>query len=89
MKRIKCPCCGNYTHYAEDYLHLFQYCDVCFWQYDKTAHYKPDKISGANKISLNEARDNYKKYGIRDPKFLGKGLNRSPLPEELPENNEE
>lgn len=86
MKRVKCPCCGYYTHYAKDYLYLFQFCDVCFWQFDVT-HDEPDRVIGANKISLNEARENYKKYGICKPWHLGKGLNREPLPEELPENN--
>ena len=83
MKRIQCPCCGYYTH-DEDF-YLFEFCDVCKWQYDEVVHKDPDLKGGANKISLNEARENYKKYGVCDLIFLGRG--RKPLPEELPENN--
>ena len=85
MKRVKCPCCGNYTHYEDFY--LFEFCGVCKWQYDEVAHDTPDISIGANKVSLNEARENYKKYGVCKPWRIGDELNREPLPEELPENN--
>ncbi|WP_411343405.1 CPCC family cysteine-rich protein [Paenibacillus sp. WLX1005] len=60
-------------------------CDVCFWQFDFTAHLKPDQESGANKISLNQAIENYKRFGVS--KLQRKHLVRAPLEEELPENN--
>ena len=91
MYKIKCPCCGYYTHLVdnkEEPLHLFEICEVCFWQYDWVAHKEPDRIIGANHVSLNEARGNYKKYGVCKTKHVGKGYTRPPLPEELPENNE-
>jgi len=93
MKRIPCPCCGYYTQLVEETdkypYHCFEICDVCFWQYEETSHDKPDKPSGGanGMLSLNEARENYKKYGVCKPQHIGNGLTRSPLPEELPENN--
>ena len=82
MKRLQCPCCGYYT-VVED----FDYCDVCMWQYDSVSHNKPDISFGANHISLNDAKENYKKHGICKLQHIGKGFTRPPLPEELPENN--
>ena len=83
MKNVKCPCCGYYTHTEDCY--LFEICKVCFWQYDLTSHDTPNVKSGANKISLNEARENYKKYGVSELEYINNV--RKPLPEELPENN--
>jgi len=79
-KRMKCPCCGYYT-----ITEIFDICDVCFWQYDETSHDKPDAVSGANGITLNEAIKNYKKHNVSDIKFRHKV--RLPHDEELPENN--
>ncbi len=84
MRNVKCPCCGYYTHTENCY--LFEICEVCKWQFEEAAHDKPNvNIGGANKVSLNEARENYKKYGISNPMLCN--LGRKPLPEELPENN--
>lgn len=84
MKRIQCPCCQYFTIESDDEV-IVDICDVCFWQFDYTAHLKPDEESGANKISLNQAIKNYKKIGVSKPQR--KHLVRAPLEEELPENN--
>jgi len=83
MKNLQCPCCGYYT-----IIEHFDICKVCFWQFDLSAHNRPDKVSGANRITLNEARKNYKKYGASEEKWTGEEHTRPPLPEELPENNQ-
>ena len=84
MKRVQCPCCGYYTHFEDCY--FFEICEVCFWQYEEAAHDKPNiNIGGANKVSLNKARENYKKYGASEVDYINNV--RKPLPEELPENN--
>jgi len=84
LKRIKCPCCGYYTFvtYMGD-RPLFEICEVCFWQYEETSHDKTDKPSGGanGMLSLNEARENYKKFGACELKL--KNLVRQPLKEEL------
>ena len=38
---------------------------VCFWQYDVVGQDNPNDIVGGpnGKLSLNQARDNYKKFG--------------------------
>ena len=83
---IKCPCCGNYTIDDSDEV-IVDICSVCFWQYEQGAMARPDDAIGPNKASLNEAKENYKKYKVSDTRFLGRNLVREPLPEELPENN--
>lgn len=44
----KCPVCGGEVDF-------FDICDTCKWQYDGERD-DPDKISGPNAMSLNEAR---------------------------------
>jgi len=86
MINIKCLCCGYYTPQVErEDQPLFEICEVCFWQYDAVAHDKPNIKIGANHISLNDAKENYKGFGVCKPQF--KHLVRPPLEEELPENN--
>ena len=84
--KIKCPCCGYYTIDSIDEI-IFDICEVCFWQYDEIAHNNPSFNIGANKVSLNDARINYKKFGACDSKF--RNLVRKPLTEEYPEFNKE
>jgi len=86
MIRVKCPCCGYFTQLVEvEDEPLFEICEVCFWQFDAVAHDKPDQIIGANHITLNNARENFKKYGVCKPEF--KNMVRMPLPEELSNDN--
>lgn len=86
MKKYKCPCCGFYTLESDaGDGPLGEICDVCFWEYDPVAHNKPDKLLGANHITLNEAKKNFQMYGVSEPKFKNKI--RKPYKEELPENN--
>lgn len=82
--RLQCPCCGYFTVDSDDEI-IVDICEVCFWQYDAVAHDKPDRNIGANHISLNHARENYKQFGVCKIKF--KHLVRKPLTEELPINN--
>ncbi|QNK54691.1 CPCC family cysteine-rich protein [Paenibacillus sp. PAMC21692] len=84
MKRQQCPCCDFYTVDSEDEV-IVDICDVCFWQYDLIAHELPDKNIGANHISLNQARENYKLFDVCKQEF--RHLVRDPIEEELPENN--
>ncbi|MDT0124681.1 CPCC family cysteine-rich protein [Paenibacillus sp. RRE4] len=84
MKRLQCPCCYNFTIEAEEEV-IVDICDVCFWQFDSVAHSNPQINIGANHITLNQARENYKKFGVCKPQF--KNMVRKPLQEELPENN--
>lgn len=63
-KKYRCPCCGYYT--LEDDPGHFDICPVCFWEDDGIQSDNPDYGGGANVISLNQARENYKKFGACD-----------------------
>lgn len=83
MMKYKCPCCGYWAIESDDEV-VVEFCDVCLWQYDEVAHDNPNKnVGGANKISLNEARENYIKYGVSKKKYIGKGENREPREDEI------
>ena len=83
---VQCPCCGNYTIcYDPEMEIIVDICEVCFWQYDWVSHAKPTISIGPNKVSLNQAKKNYKKFGACEERHIGNV--RLPLPEELPENN--
>lgn len=86
MKKYKCPCCGFYT-FESDFGDgpLFDYCDVCLWQYDPVAHDNPDTMVGSNRITLSEAKASFKKHGASKPEY--KNRVRNPRKEELPDSN--
>jgi hypothetical protein len=84
MKRLTCPCCENFTVESRDEI-IVDICEVCFWQYDVVAHKKPDWNIGANHISLNQAKENYKRIGVCKGEY--ENMVRKPLLIELPENN--
>ena len=66
---IRCPCCGYLT--IDDMCKIItDVCEVCFWQYDEVAQNNPDKVIGANKISLNVAKNNYQSIGAIEERFL-------------------
>lgn len=83
-KELQCPWCGYYTIDSEDET-VVQICEVCLWQYDEVAHKYLEKAIGANKISLNDARYNYKQFGVSKKEFIGKNINRKPSNEEINE----
>lgn len=60
--KYKCPCCGYYT-YNEKPNGQCDICPVCYWKDDPFQSEDPDKESGANGVSLNQARENFKKFG--------------------------
>jgi len=60
--KYKCPCCGYFT-LDEKPDNTFQICDVCFWEDDGVQLHDPDFAGGANTMSLNQAKENYKKIG--------------------------
>ena len=48
----------------------FEICPVCFWEDDNVQFDDPEYEGGANGISLNKARENYKKTGAISEKYL-------------------
>lgn len=76
-----CPCCGYLTLQNEP-PGTFEICPVCYWEDDNVQFYDPDYAGGANNVSLNEARANFKKLGAISAEF--KARTRHPKPEEIP-----
>ena len=61
--KYKCPCCG-YKTLDEEPPETFDTCPVCSWEDDRVQYYDNDYKGGANRVSLNEAKENFKKYGV-------------------------
>lgn len=78
-----CACCGYFT-FDEDPCGTFEICPVCFWEDDRIQNEDPTYEGGTNSINLNEAKDNFAKYGAIEERFLKKV--RKPLPGELSSN---
>jgi cysteine-rich CPCC protein len=55
---------------------------VCGWEDDLVQFHDPDYRGGANKVSLNEARQNYAAFGASEERL--KHLLRPPREEEIP-----
>jgi len=70
MGKYKCVCCGNRTLSSEP-PGTFEICPVCYWEDDNVQFDNPDYEGGANDISLNKARENYKRIGSISADCLG------------------
>jgi hypothetical protein len=79
--RFACPCCG-YLTLDEPPSGTFAICKVCRWEDDNVQFRDRDYTGGANMLSLNHARENFRRLGVSDPRFLK--LVRPPRPEERP-----
>ena len=75
-----CPCCG-YLTIGEEPPGTFEICPVCFWEDDNVQFEDPIYAGGANSVSLNQARENFRLFGAVSKEFVGQV--RKPLPEEI------
>ena len=57
-KNFICPVCGQYTFKA---FGNYEVCPVCNWENDSLQYDLPDEDGGANRMSLNQAREAWKK----------------------------
>ena len=80
-KKYRCPCCGYFT--LEDEPGHFDICPVCRWEDDGVQSDDPNYGGGANTMSLNEARENFKKFGAKSREALKRV--RPPIEEEKTE----
>ena len=76
-----CPCCGHLTLMARP-PGTYEICDVCFWEDDRAQFEDPEYEGGANKVSLREARENFRAFGAAEERFLDNV--RPPRAEEKP-----
>ena len=65
--KYKCPCCGYYTL---DNLGEYDICPICYWEDDAFQSENPDHDGMSNGVSLNQARENYKKFGACEEDML-------------------
>jgi len=79
MKKYLCPCCGYLTLSSQG---EYEICPVCFWEDDPTQSADENKVSGANEISLSQARANYLALDACEEAMFP--CVRSPDPEEIP-----
>lgn len=60
-----CPVCGQFQFGEDD---NFEICEICGWEDDSLQRDEPDFAGGANKMSLNQARQAWKeKQRIKCP----------------------
>lgn len=64
---LPCPVCGYHTF---EIVGDWDDCPVCGWNSDPVQEAMPDDPTGANGISLNTARENFKKLGAISHKKL-------------------
>lgn len=76
--KIKCPCCGYFTLSEDE--PKYDICPVCYWENDPFQEKNPEE-TGANKISLIKARENFEVFGACEPELLK--YTRAPLDEEV------
>ena len=65
----KCLCCGHETLPvpAEDAVACI--CPVCWWENDVFIHSENEPSDENHGLTLSQARENYKKFGICDPEL--------------------
>ena len=65
--RFACPCCGYLTLRERNGWHI---CGVCFWEDDGHGDHNADDHSSANRLTLAEARANFRRFGACDEKSV-------------------
>lgn len=67
--KYKCPCCGYYTFDSKPIGDCY-ICPVCFWEDDPFQQENPNLECMANGVSLNQAKENFKKFGAIEEGFI-------------------
>ena len=78
--KFKCPCCG-YKTLSSEKRGSYEICPVCYWEDDKVQFADPEFKGGANRVSLSQARANFKSFGACEPELVAKV--RKPLEDEV------
>lgn len=81
-RRFACPCCDLLT-LAEPPTGTSAICPVCRWEDDVVQFVDLDREGGPNRVSLAQARDNFRVHGVSDPARRERA--RPPRPEEFPQ----
>ena len=78
-KHFACPCCDYLT--IQD-VRRHEICPVCYWEDDPIQFEDRAYMGGANEVSLQEAKINYRKYGASMKEYVR--FVRQPKQEEFP-----
>ena len=81
MSDHPCPCCGFLT-FDEPPPGTYDICPVCYWEDDPVQFEDPSYPGGANRVSLAQARQNFRDLGAKSTEFVGNV--RPPLDDERP-----
>ena len=65
-KRYPCPCCSKES-LEEPPPGTYLICSVCAWEDDPVQFDDPSYAGGANRVSLERARENFQRFGVSDP----------------------
>jgi hypothetical protein len=79
--RYTCPCCGYRTLHEPP--GSYDICKVCFWEDDGVQLLDPAYAGGANKLSLVECQENFRRVGACEERFVDDV--RPPQAEESPD----
>ena len=79
--RYPCQCCG-YLTLSEPGMSSYEICAVCYWEDDPVQNRDPSFWGGANKVSLHDARRNYRAFGASEARLVT--FVRPPRPDEYP-----
>lgn len=60
FEKVRCACCGS-LEVPKGEEGLYYICNKCGWENDEIQRDKPDYEGGANDMSLNQAKEAYKK----------------------------
>lgn len=81
MAKFACRCC-DYLTLSEEPTGTCEICPVCYWEDDPVQSRDLTFCGGANIANLEEARENFKRYGACEDRV--RPFVRPPLPEEIP-----
>lgn len=69
VTRYTCPCCGYRS--LQEPPGSYDICKVCFWEDDGVQLLDPAYRGGANKPSLMECQENFRRVGACEERFAG------------------
>ena len=71
MRKYQCPCCGYYTYNVPVDEDCGYICPVCFWENDPFLASGSEPSDLNHGVTLEEARDNFLKFGACVKDMLG------------------
>ena len=62
-EKVPCPVCGALEFVKQDFPGSYDICSICGWEDDAIQFANPHDTTGANRVSLAQAKDNFRQYG--------------------------